>query len=404
MHVNRLRALVCGAILILPFAASGASEASTSLHALVEQAWQRSPAARGTVARQGEVDAERALSGSWVAGQPAIELSQRSGSSGAQSAGRESEVSLSAPFWTPGQRAARQGLARYAATELQTQLGKVRLDIAGDVRTRLWDVAAAQALREEKEGQLRSAEQLAGEVKRRVTAGDLARADALLAEQEVQAARIAVELAKADALASLAKLRILTGPVGTLPLEREPLASPADTDNIHLKAARATQSRAEAALRLARASRSAPPTLALSVREERDPLLPRPDRSVGVRLQVPIGSAGRNRPVEAQAQTQIAVAAAEALQSEAMTLAELDLARAQIEHAQAALSAAGARVNAMREHEQLMAKAFRLGERGLADLLRSRALAAEANTVRRQQEVALSRAHAQFNQASGVLP
>jgi outer membrane protein TolC len=121
-------------------------------------------------------------------------------------------------------------------------------------------------------------------------------------------------------------------------------------------------------------------------------------------LQVPIGSAGRNRPVEAEAQTQLAVAAAEARQAEDVMQAELELARRQLEHAAGALSAANARVSAMHEHQQLIDKAFRLGERGLADLLRSRALAYEAQVALRQQQVALGRAHAQFNQASGVLP
>ena len=404
MRLNQLRALLCGAVLIFPLAVSGAPKASTTLHVLVEQAWLRSPSVQGTLARQGEVDAARSLSGSWVAGQPALGLSQRRGRASGQDGARESEVTMSASFWTPGQRSARQGMARYSAAELQTQLGKVRLDIAGEVRTRLWDAAAAQALLEEKEGQLQGIEALADEVRRRVAAGDLARVDALLAEQEVQAARIAVEQATAETHASLAKLRVLTGPVGALPLELEQLAAANDTSNVRVQAARATQSLAEASLRLAQASRSEPPTLALSLREERDPVLRAPDRSVGLHLQIPIGSAGRNRPVEAQAHTQLVVAAAEALQSEEITRGELDVARAQIEHARRALAAAVARVSAMREHEQLIDKAFRLGERGLADMLRSRALAYEARVAKRQQEVALGRAHSQFNQASGVLP
>ena len=276
--------------------------------------------------------------------------------------------------------------------------------MAGEVRTRLWDAGAAQALQEEKEGQLQVIEALAAEVRQRVAAGDLARVDALLAEQEVQAARIAAEQATAESHASLAKLRVLTGPIGALPLGLEPLAAATDTNNTRVQAARATQALAAASLRLAQASRSAPPTFGLSLREERDPVLRAPDRSVGLHLQIPLGSAGRNRQVEAQAQTQLAVAAAEVLQSEENTHAELNMARTQIGHARSALAAAVARVNVMREHEQLIEKAFRLGERGLADMLRSRALAYEARVARRQQEVALGRAHAQFNQASGVLP
>ncbi len=404
MHVPRLRALLSGAILVLPLAAAGAPGASTTLHALVEQAYLRSPAGRGITARQAEVDAARDLSGSWLAGQPVVGLAQRNGRWSEQKGARESEVSMSAPFLTPGQRSARRSLAENSAAEWQAQVRKVRLDIAGEVRARLWDAASAQVQLEEKEDHLRHVEDLAGEVRRRVAAGELARVDGLLADQEVLAARVAVEQAKTDAQLSLSRLRILTGPTATLPLEPETIAAEAGSENLRLQAARASERRAQAALRLAQASRSAPPTLSLSLRHERDRALAEPERSIGIALQVPIGGAGRNRPAETQAQTQVAIAAAEAEQAEALTQSELDQARLQLEHARAALAAAGARVAAMREHEQLIDKAFRLGERGLADLLRSRALSHEAQMAQRQQQAALGRAHAQFNQASGVLP
>lgn len=409
MHIIRLRALLLGVVVSLPLGASGAPpgappSALGTLRSLVEQAWLRSPSARGIVARQGEIDAARDLSDSWIAGQPVLGLSQRDGRWSNQNGVRESEVSMSAPFWTPGQRTARRSLADQSGIELQSQMRKVRLEIAGQVRERLWDAAASQALLEVKESHLRYSGELADEVRRRVRAGELARIDALLAEQEVEAARIAVEQAMAEAHANLSKLRILTGASVALPPEPEPLAATADIQNVRLDAARATESRTQAALRLAQASRSAPSTLSLSVRSERDLAVGAPKRSLGLSLQVPIGTAGRNRPVEAEAQTQLAVAAAEARQAEEVMQAELDLARRQLEHARAALGAADARVRSMQEHQQLIDKAFRLGERGLVDLLRSRALALEAQMAQRQQQVALGRAHAQFNQASGVLP
>ncbi len=403
MHVLRLRALLCGAILVLPVSVFCAP-LPTTLHDLVEQAWARSPIARGVTARQGEVDAARDAASHWIAGQPVLGLSQRNGRRSEHDALRESEVSMSAPVWTPGQRLARRTLARHAALELEAQQRKTRLEIAGEVRMRLWDAIAAQAQLEEKEGHLHHIEELADEVRRRVAAGDLARVDAVLAQQEVQAARMAIEQARAEAGASLSRLRILTGPTGALPLEPEPLASVAVAPDLRLVAARTAEQRAQAALRLAQASRSAPPTVSLSMRQERASAATGPERSVGLALQVPLGSAGRNRVLEAEAETVLAVAIAEAQQADAVAQAELEQLRLQLTHTEAALTAAGARVASMREHLQLIDKAFRLGERGLADLLRSRTLAHEAQVAQRQQEVALGRAQAQFNQASGVLP
>lgn len=402
MHVSRVRALLCGAVLILPFAASGAPSAPATLSSLVDQAWLRSPAGRGMSAREAEIDAGRELSVSWLAGQPVVGLSQRSSRWSEQSGVRESEASLAAPLYLPGQRAARRKLADLAASEWQAQMARTRLELAGSVRTRLWDAAEAQALLEEKEGHLHHAQDLADEVRSRVMAGELARADGLLVDQEVKAAHVAVAQAKGQALASMAKLRALVGPTGGLPAEPEPLATTAQ--NPQLQAARATALRSESALRLAQASRSAPPTLSVSVRQERGAGMTEAQRALGVALQMPIGTAGRNRPEETAAQTQLAIAQAEAGQIEESTRIELELARAQVGAALEALTFARERVAAMREHLKLIDKAFKLGERGLADLLRSRALAHEAEVAQRQQEVALGRAHAQFNQASGVSP
>ena len=84
--------------------------------------------------------------------------------------------------------------------------------------------------------------------------------------------------------------------------------------------------------------------------------------------------------------------------------ADAALAQEQLANAEAALAAAASRAKAMHEHKALLEKAFRLGERSLADVLRSRALSHEADVALRQQRVALGLAHAQLNQARGLLP
>jgi outer membrane protein TolC len=155
---------------------------------------------------------------------------------------------------------------------------------------------------------------------------------------------------------------------------------------------------------LAMASRNPPPTVALSVRHERDGGLAEPNRSVGLALQIPLGSQARNRPAETLAATQLAGAAAEAALAETSVVAELDVARRVLATARTALDAATERAAAMREHTQLIDTAFREGERGLAELLRSRALTHEAEVSVRQRCIQLGQAHARLNQALGILP
>ncbi|MGZ8287921.1 MAG: TolC family protein [Telluria sp.] len=407
MRACRLSSCIAGAAIAWPCFAIAATAApligAATLKTVVANAWSRSVPVSTLEARQEETAAARTGARSWIAGAPTLGLSQRSDRS-SQREQRESEVSLSAPVWLPGQKSAREALAARSTDEVAALLHQARLAVAGEVRARLWEAAGAREVLAEKQDHLHHMEQIAAAVERRVKAGDLARSDGLLARQEVQAAEVDVSIARASAAESLARYRVLTGFPALPPLEPEPLAGTGEQVNARLAAARATEFRAQAGLRLAEATRAAPPSVAVSLRHERERSLGEPNRSIGIALQIPLGSEARNRPAEALARTQIAAAAAEAAQAEASVGSDASLAHAQLENARAALAAAISRAATLHEHRALIDKAFRLGEQGVADVLRSNALTHEADVAVRQQRVALGLAHAQFNQARGLLP
>lgn len=402
MRTRRLSLYLLGAAVALPCWALAAPPAT--LRNAVDGAWQRVPDARTIEARQSEAAAVRATAGSWLAAPPALGLSHRRDESGSERAQRESEISVSSSFWLPGQKTAREALAARSTIEASAQLAATRLAVAGLVRSRMWEAASAQVTLEEKQDHLHHLEGFAGEVERRVKAGDLARSDALLANQEVLAARIEVGKARSAAAEALARFQVLTGLPELPALEPEPLREGEAPANPRLAAAQASELRARAALRLAEVNRSAPPTVALSVRREDERTFREPVRSVGLALQIPFGSAARNRGIEAQARTTIATAAAEAAEAQANLGADLAIARERLANARTALEDAIARARTLHEHTALFDKAFRQGERGLADLLRSRALTHEADVAVAQQKVAVGHAHAQLNQALGILP
>ena len=402
MRTRRLSLYLVGTALALPCWALAAPPV-TLKHA-VDSAWQRVPDARTIEARQLEAAASRAGAASWLATPPTLGLSQRRDESGSGRAQRESEMSVSSSFWLPGQKSARETLAARTTIEASAHLLATRLAVAGLVRNRMWEAASAQVTLDEKQDHLHHLEGLADEVGRRVKAGDLARSDGLLADQEVLAARIEVGKARTAAAEALARFQVLTGLPELPALEPEPLREAEAPANTRLAAAQASEQRARADLRLLEANRSAPPTIALSVRREDERGLREPTRSLGVALQIPFGSAARNRSVEAEAQTAIATAAAEAAEAQAASAADLAVARARLANAGTALNDAIARAKALHEHTALFENAFRQGERGLADLLRSRALTHEADVAVAQQQVAVGHAHAQLNQALGILP
>lgn len=408
MRVCRLSLYIAAATLAWPCLAIAAATAlppsTATLKAAVENAWSRSAALNTLISLQDEAAAARASARSWIAASPTLGLAQRADRGSSLRDQRESELSLSAPVWLPGQKSAREALAARSTEEASAQLLQARLAIAGEVRTRLWEAAGAREALAEKEDHLHHLEELSADVDRRVQAGDLARSDGLLAQQQVLAAQVDVALARTRAAEALARYRLLTGSADLPSPAPEPLRESVAPIDARLAAARATERRAQALLRLAEATRSAPPSVAVTVRREQERNLGQPTNSIGLAVQIPLGSEARNRPAETLARTQIATAAAEAAQAEALVESDAALAQEQLRNAQAALAAATRRAAALGEHTALIEKAFRLGERELADVLRSNALTHEADVAVRQQRVALGLAHAQVNQARGILP
>ncbi|WUR13323.1 TolC family protein [[Empedobacter] haloabium] len=405
MRILRFPVYMAAAACMLPILSSAQSAPTPTLHALVDAAWQRSPLAQTLLARQHETAAARDVAASWLAEAPSLGVSERSDRWTEQRNRRETELSLSAPVVLPAQHGARRQFAARAGEELDAQLAQARLAVAGEVRSRLWEAAGARAVLAEQTDHLHHLEELAADVDRRVKAGDLARSDALLARQEVLAASADLALARGRAAETLGRFRQLTGAAALPDLQPEPLpAERGDADHAQLRAAQAAEARARAAVELASASRQAAPTVALSLRRERDGVMPGAERSVGIALQIPLSGTLRNRPAEAWAGTQLATASAELALAQASVDTALAVAREQLDHARAALEAASARAALMREHTALFEQAFRLGEKPLTDLLRSRALGHEAEVAVRQQRIAVARAHSQLNQASGVVP
>lgn len=408
MCSSRLPTFIAGAILLFPLLVAAAQPgnlvASLSLHDIVAQAWQRSVLVKTLEARQDEAAAGQAVAQSWLAAAPTLGLSERADRWTEQRSQRETEISIAAPLLLPRQQAGRQQLAARNADEIEAQLHSARLEVAGAVRLRLWEAAAARQVLAEKEEHLRHLDALKEEVSRRVAAGDLARSDGLLANQEVLAAQGEVAVARSRAREALNRFRLLTGVSELPPMQPELPGSEPTAAHSRLRAAEAAEQRARAAVSLASANVQGPPTVTLSVRRERDSALSSADRSIGIAVHLPLGGKIRNRPAETLAATQLATAAAELSEARVALDIDLRLARGQLVDAGEALRVALQRVTVMREHTALYVKAFSHGERGLAELLRSQTLTHEAEVAARQQEVALGLAHAQLNQALGMLP
>jgi cobalt-zinc-cadmium efflux system outer membrane protein len=407
MRTLRLPVLFAGAVLSFPLLVAAAEStiaaAGLTLHDAVARAWQRSVLVKTQEARQGEAAAGQTVAQSWLAAAPTLGLSERSDRWTDHRNQRETEISIAAPILLPNQLSARRQFAARSADEVAAQLHRARLEVAGAVRLRLWEAAAASELLAEKEAHLHHLDELKDAVDRRVAAGDLARSDGLLAAQEVFAAQGDVAVARSRAREALNRFRLLTG-LAELPSMTFEVLSSEQPVHGRLRAAEAAEHRARAAVTLAAAGVMGPPTVSLSMRRERENALSGANRSIGIAVHIPLGGKIRNRPAETLAATQLATAAGELSEARAALDLDVEQARAQLRDATDALEAALERVTVMRQHTTLFEKAFKQGERGLAELLRSQTLTHEAEVAVRQQEIALGLAHAQLNQALGILP
>ncbi|HYD96483.1 MAG TPA: TolC family protein [Noviherbaspirillum sp.] len=398
---------LCFALALALGAASAPALAQSrpaDLKAVLEAAWQRSPQARTLEARRDEAAAGREAAQSWIAGSPAVGLSQRTDRWTKREGVRETEVSLSTPIWLPSQKAVRRAQADIGTEDLEAQIANARLSLAGEVRERLWAVAAARETLDEAKSHQEHLEAMTEEVMRRVNAGDLARTDGMLAQQEALAGKAAVVEAQVKLQEALTHYTTLTGLSDVPQLEPERIGAEMRDPHPRLLAAKTAVRHAQASMNVVSKSRSEPPTVGVAMRRERDGAAVDAASSITFAVEIPIGTNARNRPLEAAARTLIATASAEYAQVEASLRDEVDLARRKVLASQQTLETASSRAALAREHARLIEKAFRVGERGLAEMLRARTAVHEAEVAERQQRVAVGLAHARLNQALGISP
>jgi outer membrane protein TolC len=360
--------------------------------------------------------AERRVAEAWLAGAPALEMSQRQGRGAAASGARETEIGVQLPLWRFGQRQLGTQAAQIEQDWALAAEQAARLRLLGQLRELRGSLHAAQVDLQMAELQALLLQQLSIDVDRRVKAGDLAPADALAAKAEWLSAKSLASEAAQALLGQASAWRLLTGfdaepvpesvpePAGAvLSGAQSPLQHPAQR-LLELGVERARQRVA-----LGQAQRGAQPELGLSLRQEQPGSGQAAQSSVAVSLRLPFGSMlGSDPPQQTQqlaaalAEQGLALAAAQ--RSQLQIEAEQALARARLHSTAAQETTERERAALLRERAQLLDKSFRLGETALPELLRALNAAAQADAAAARQAAAHALAQARFQQAFGVFP
>lgn len=384
-----------------------AATVGVPLAAAFEAAWQRAVVAREVQGQRQRAEAERTAASSLWAAPPAISILYRDDRLLSNEGARETDVALSWPLYLPGQRADR-GTAAVAGLALADGAqAAARLRVAGEVREAAWMLIGQQADLAQADALVASLATLVEDVERRVRAGDLARADALVARAELLGATAQQMEARQRVLDARARWEVLTG-LAAPPMADEEMAAMVATDVVsshpQLGLASAAAEHARKRLQLLRTSRSDPPELILGFRNEVPGRSESSQNSLAVGVRVPFGTSDRNLPLQAAALADLDVADAIEQRLRERLGSEAAAARTAVQTAEQHLSAERDRAALLRERARLIEKSFRAGESPLPDLLRALSAAAQADAAAARQQAALGLARARFQQALGLLP
>ncbi len=282
-----------------------------------------------------------------------------------------------------------------------------RLRLAGELRELAWQLAAAQTETTQAAAFTQTLQQLADDVDRRVRAGDLAPADALAAQAELLSSQ-------AQQLDAGQRLRVARGRWVLLSGQAAwpEMNTQADTETtpaalaLHpeLQLASLATELARKRVELLRHSRRDAPELTLGLRQNVAGRAEGAQGSLAIALRLPLGTADRNRPLEAAALAELDVAQTHAERLRERIESEIAAAHDAERSAQAQLDAESARARLLLARTELIDKSYRAGETPLPDLLRARAAAAQAHNAAARQTAARGLASARLQQALGWMP
>ncbi len=370
-----------------------------SLAQAVEAAWQRAVASQEARGQEQIAVARQSAASAWTPKAPSAEAARRNGRFGAS----ETELGISVPLWVPGQRSALQTAASADLAVARAAQRAARWRVSGEVREAAWALTALDAELAAAREQLRHLQSLSVDVDRRVRAGDLARADALVARAEALNVEAAMNDLQQRIASARAQWESLTG-LAVVGDPNEPASMTSAPDHPELALAEREAERAQAMLESQRRSRRDSPEVAVSWKQERPGDQQARQDSVGIALRLPFGADAERSPQEA-----VALAAVETARIHSERLAqrhalELRTARQAVVSAEQQLASAQARSELLQERAQLLDKSFRAGETALPDLLRALDVSSQAVGALARQRAALGLARARLQQSLGVTP
>ncbi len=397
-------------------AEDSAAAQPTTLRNAFEAAWARQPEAAALATRRDAVRAQQQSALAWSSAPLTLDVLTKTDALSRNQGAREIEMGVAVPLWLPGERRRSQALADSEGRALESRLAAAQLRVAAGVREAWWAWQRARADVDAARAQHGSAIRIAADVARRLTAGDLARADQHQADGAVASADGAVAQADSVVIAAALHLRALTA-MAPAQVEAKPEPDPDSSASASASAKSiATQPHAEltalidrlavaeGSVALAATQTRANPELTLAATRGRGSSGEAYNQTFTVGIRVPFGGGPRVEVRNATARGDVIELQAQlALERERLS-AEVDAARARAAAARLQLTAAERRAALALESRGFFDKSFRLGQTDLPTRLRIELEAADAERQTARARIDLAAAISTWRQALGLLP
>ncbi len=380
------------------------ADSKLTLSKLVDITMEKYPDSSWLTALEEEAAALSERSKSWTSGAAQVALGYQSMSTFKLNYGT---ANLQVPLWNLGQRDAQHQLANQAENSAQLQASGVKLRVAGLVREALWNMALAKIRYEQAQAELGVYAHLLSTIKRRVEAGDLPRADDLLAQTELLQKRSNYTLAEAELMHARKRYMSITQQALVPSIYEEKLVDLKEISQAHpiLQSINSQIDVKQAELKAHQAIGSGQTNVIAGIlSDEGYDARSNKAEFFNVGVSIPFGGSAHLQPQIAAINVQLNKLIAE----RDLLYRSLEQAHHEAEHNLEVNKVELDNANEQRAvSEQLLSMtqlAFSVGEIGLMDLLKIQSRTQQAILTAKERAVMIQRDRAFYNQAVGVMP
>lgn len=375
------------------------------LNEVLEKTLARNPMQTTLQSRNSVVSARKMVANSLLPTAPAVSVLHQNDALGSGRGEREWQAELELPVWLPNQRNNRLKVADASQSSVIASRESLKLHVAGLLREALWDLTMNDNNLALTVNKLEVTHHLQRDVEKRYQAGEMARTDVMLAQQETLRAEKEKLRAEAEVMHARYRYYLLSG-LRELPAnfaEKQSALEDYSQSSIWLEA-QSKVGLAETERELAQVESRENLQVLLNLRSMKGGFDSAANDSVGVKLRIPFGGEASAAPIKAVAELGVGNALSE---RETLKYA-LENAMHEAEHnlsvSRAELVIAGKQFDIAKESVRLAQKAFQLGESDLVSLLRVQAQTFEAERAFTTRQIQLQWDIARYNQTVGVLP